>query len=272
MKLSIIILNYKTYGLLENCLKSILDNKPSYNFEIIIIDAESDTARLNKVSNIFNNIDIKPIPLKENLGYARANNLGLKKARGEYILISNPDTVVLPGTIDAMIKFMDENYKVGMLGPKVLNPDRSEQNSCFRFPKFMYPWYRRTFLGRSSRGKRWLDWFLMKNFDKRFVKNVDWLLGAFIMARKKAVDEVGFLDERFFLFLEDTDWCWRFWQSGWRVVYFPFAKVIHYPNRASSEQSLWRHFFKKTAWIHLVSWFRFYKKNIFKNKKYHSLN
>lgn len=275
MKLSIIILNYKSYSLLKNCIRSLLKNEPKCEYEVILVDAESDRVELNKIKNLKelekkNNFVF--LPLEKNIGYAQGNNKGIAKAQGEYVAILNPDVVVFPNTFDNLVEYLDKDSQTAVIGPKILNPDRSIQASCFRFPSFFYPLYRRTKLGKTKFGQRWLGWFLMADFDKNSIRNVDWLLGAFIVVRKKAIDEVGFLDGRYFLFLEDTDWCLRFWQSGWKIKYFPNSVVVHYPNRASRQKGIFHHVFKKIAWIHLISWLKYYFKNVFFNKKYRSLN
>lgn len=275
MKLSIIILNYKTYGLLKNSLKGLLKNPPDFVYEIVLVDAASDNIKLEILLNeVFPHrpANLKIIKTDRNIGYARANNLGIKQAQGEYVLILNPDTVIFEKTLDKLVFFMDKNPQAGMVGPKIINPDHSLQDSCFRFPTLMYPFYRRTFLANTKAGKKWLNNFLLKDQDRSEPFAVDWLLGACLLVRSKAIAEVGLLDERFFLFLEDTDWCLRFWQKDWSVFFSPDSQIVHYPNRASSETNIFKHLYKKTAWIHLVSWLKFYKKNIFFKKNYRSIN
>jgi len=209
---------------------------------------------------------------EKNIGFSAGNNLGFIKAVGEYILYLNPDTVLFKSGLDPLVKYLDKNKQVGVVGPKILNPNRSIQTSCFRFPNtFFYPLYRRAnFLNQIKKVKHWRDGFIMSDFARDEIRDVDWLLGACMLVRREAISEAGLFDERFFLFLEDTDWCYRFHCAGWRVVYNPEAWIIHHIERASDERSIIKSIRKKTAWIHIISWLKYYFKHIWRNDDYGS--
>jgi len=148
-----------------------------------------------------------------------------------------------------------------LLGPQLLNFNGTIQESCFRFHKPLTIVCRRTLLGRTSWGKKELARFAMEDFDRQSDKEVDWLLGAALMLRRQALNDVGPMDERFFLYFEDTDWCRRFWDKGWGVVYWPSAKMHHYHGRSSKRTSgVADLFFNKYTWIHISSAIKYFWK------------
>jgi GT2 family glycosyltransferase len=256
MDLSIIILNYQTKNLVKYCIKGIKSLNLNLDYEIIVVDNASYDRTFEMIREEFSGV--KFIQAKENRGYAAGNNLGIKQARGKYILLLNPDIVILENAIEKMYQFMENHSEAGLIGPKLNSPDGTLQETCYRFPKFIIPLYRRTFLGKLPFIKKHLDHFLMKDYDHQIARQVDWLQGSCLMARVKAVQEVGLLDERFFTYVEDTDWSRRFWQKGWQVWYLPEAKMIHYHEQASAGGLL--NIFKKSARIHIASWLKYFWK------------
>jgi GT2 family glycosyltransferase len=134
------------------------------------------------------------------------------------------------------------------------------QYSCGNFPDWHLPFYRRTFLGKTTLGKKWLKNYLMMDWDHNQNKEVDWLFGACLLIRHQALTKVGLLDERFFLYLEDTDWCRRFWENNYQVVYFAQAKVIHYHRRSSAENTGLTGLFSRAGRIHLSSFIKYFLK------------
>jgi len=201
------------------------------------------------------------LPFRKNTGYAKIVNVGLSKSQGDFLLVLNADIIVANDSLTKMIKFLEANPKIGVLGPQLLNFNGSIQESCFCFHRPLTIFYRRTFLGKTPWGKRELDRFSMKDFDRRQTKEVDWILGAAMMIRRQALLEVGQMDERFFLYFEDTDWCRRFRKNSWQVVYYPEAKMHHYHGRASKKTSaLADIFINKYLWIHLASAMKYFWK------------
>lgn len=258
MDVSIVIVNYNQKNLLKECLKGILLVKPKLNYEIIVVDNNSTDGSQEIIKNYESKIEnFKYIFNKKNLGFASGCNAGIKIAQGKYILILNPDIVVLENSIEEIYKFMEENQDVGIAGPKLLNPDHSIQPSCYRYPTLLIPILRRTFLGKFKWAKKKMDQYLMADFDHLKKKEVDWLLGACLMIRKKMLDEIGLFDERFFLYFEDVDLCRRAKAVGWKVYYYPSSEMVHYYQRASaSQQSI----FSKITWIHILSAIKYFLK------------
>jgi len=256
MDLSIIILNYKSKGLALNCIKSIKEaDLAGLEYEIIVVDNHSQDNIGEILSWQFP--DVKFIQNEKNIGYGPGNNLGLARAQGEYFVIMNPDTIAFPQTFKTLYKFMNDNPQVGVCGPKQYNPDRTVQESCYRWHSLLTPFYRRTVLGNFQFAKRDLDRFLMTDFDKQSISDVDWLLGSFLFLRAKAMKEIGYYDKRYFLYFEDTDLCRQMWQKNWQVVYNPMAEVIHNHNRASAKTPLYKFFTSPSARAHISSWIKY---------------
>jgi N-acetylglucosaminyl-diphospho-decaprenol L-rhamnosyltransferase len=156
------------------------------------------------------------------------------------VLLLNPDSLVLEGSLDTLVAFMDEHPDVGICGPKVRFPDGRIQLSCRRFPTWRSALARRTPLRSFMQRSRLNTDHLMADVDHDRVQEVDWMIGACLLARRAAIDQVGLLDEGFFLYVEDIDWCYRMWQGGWRVVYVPTAQVVHHLQAVSERRWLTR--------------------------------
>lgn len=248
MDLSIIILNYNQKNLLKQCLRNIKEANLNLDYEIIVVDnASTDGSRELLLTLNTQNQKLKIILNKKNLGFTKGNNCGIVAAKGKYLLILNPDVIVLPGSIEKIYQFMEEHPQIAVVGPRLLNPDKTVQLSCRRFPNLMMPIYRRTLLGKLPWAKKSLAKYLMEDFDHLKNREVDWLLGACLMVRKEAIEKVGLMDERYFLFFQDIDWCRRFWLAGWQVFYLAEAKMFHFHQRPSAQK-----FFNRLTWIHIL--------------------
>lgn len=264
MRLSIIILNYQARGLLKSCLKSIQNARLRLAYEIIVVDNNSGDGSLEMVRQTFP--AVRTIAAAVNGGCATGNNLGLLAARGEYALILNPDTTVFPNSIEELVVFLDEHPDAALVGPKLVHPDRSTQLSCFRFPDPLIPILRRTPLGRFDFAQRSLRRYLMKDWDHGSTQAVDWVLGACMLVRTRAIEEVGLMDERFFLYFEDVDWCRRFQAHGFRVYYCPTATLVHYHQRLSAENPGLRGIFSATTRTHILSGLLYFMKYRFQER------
>jgi len=257
MDISIIIVNYKCKGQTLSCIKSI--NEADFGglrYEIIVVDNNSEDG-IGYILK-WQYPEVVFIQTGKNSGMGGGNNYGIKKAAGEFVAVMNPDIIAFKDAFSKLYAFMRNRPDVGIAGPKQYNPDRSLQDSCYRWHSFLTPVFRRTPLGLLSFGRRDIDKFLMKDFDHNSIKEVDWLLGSFLFIRKKALDEAGgFDDKNFFLYFEDTDLCRRFWQKNWRVVYFPDAEVIHNHSRKSAEDPWYKFFTNPAARAHIASWVRY---------------
>ncbi|MDA2921794.1 glycosyltransferase family 2 protein [Patescibacteria group bacterium AH-259-L07] len=256
--LSIIIVNYNQKNLLRQCLRNIDEVHIGIAYEIIIVDNNSTDSSKDFLSSLTNN-KLLIINNSKNIGYAAANNQGIKLAKGKYILTLNPDVIVLRESIEKLFEFLEKNSDVAMIGPQLLNPDKSIQYSCCRFPKLYTPAIRRTFLGKLPVLKYELDRYLMLDADHTKIQEVDWLIGAVLMMRKSALDSIGLLDERFFLYFEDVDLARRIKKAGYKVMYYPKSKMYHFHQRLSDVQS-GASLFSKITWIHIVSALKYFIK------------
>jgi hypothetical protein len=276
MDVSIVILNYKQRGLVKQCIKGIVSSQPQLEYEIIVVDNASNDGTLEMVETVFTppeehqltlpvapSMKIPPIitiQAERNGGFAIGNNLGIAKARGTYIMVINPDIAVVPGSIEAMHLFMEQHSDIGILGPKLINPDGSVQHSCRRYPNFFTPLYRRTFFGHLPFARRSLDYYLMVDFDHVTSTDVDWLFGACLFIRTSVVEKVGAFDERFFMYFEDLDLCRRVWQAGYRVTYLVTITMVHYHQRLSAERSGLLGLLSHGGRIHVASGIKYFAK------------
>lgn len=263
--LSIIILNYRNRELLKLCLQSIsqhLTFRPS-EYEILVVDSEAQAETGEMMRETFPQVQYFPRP--HNTGYAAGVNFALKKAQGDYLLILNPDIIVTAGATESLLSFLKENPSIGLVGPQLLGFDGQRQNSRFRFYTPLTIICRRTFLGKWGIGKRELNRFHLENGSTGELVFPDWLMGSAMLTRKEAVSQVGLFDERFFLYFEDVDWCKRFWENGYQVVYYPKAVMYHYHQRRSRVGlGALDWFVRREARWHLTSALKYFLKHGFK--------
>jgi GT2 family glycosyltransferase len=255
MKLSIIIVHYRTRGLLKHCLQGLLDAKIGVEHEIIVADNASKDGTKEMCARKFPSVRF--LENAVNIGFGRANNAAMKEARGEYFVILNPDTCIFPGQFEKVLAYAESHPDVGVVGAKLMNPDGTTQTSCYRSPKWFTPLTRRMFFGNMPFGKRENARFLMTDFDRKETREVDWVQGSFMCVPRRVVDEVGGFDDRYFMYFEDIDWCRRIRASGRRVVYFPEAAFIHYHRRESDGGGLIQTLRRKTARYHIASWIQY---------------
>lgn len=219
MDLSIIILNYNTKELTRKCLQSVFASKSDYSFEVLVADNGSKDGSQEMVRNAFPEAIL--IENGGNWGFSKGNNAAIRQAKGRYILLLNSDTEVRAGTFAACISRFDEDKTIGALGCKVLLPDGSLDLACRR--KFPNPW--NSFL-RLFGFNKLSDYNINTPIDQE--TEVDAVTGAFMMVSREALDKVGMLDEDFFMYGEDLDWCWRIKSAGFKIIYFPKAEITHF--------------------------------------------
>jgi N-acetylglucosaminyl-diphospho-decaprenol L-rhamnosyltransferase len=228
MQLSIVIVNYNTGNHLNNCLEAIYKTNGILDYgNIVVYDNNSHDKSLIRAKNNFPNV--KYIGSHTNLGFASAVNKAVKNSDGEYILLLNPDVVVFPGVIDLMLRFMDNAPRCGILGGEILSPSGYRQPTCRRFPNYFNVVFGRRSLARrlfpdNSFSKR----YLYLNLDSNEPQKVDFVEGSLMMIRRKALEDVAFFDEHFFLYLEDADICYRMRKKGWETWWLPRTYAIHY--------------------------------------------
>lgn len=225
MELSIIIVSWNVKKELITALKSIQEYSPRCDFETIVIDNASTDGTSEMISGDFP--DVITIENKENRGFAAANNQGIEKSQGQYILLLNPDTILHSGSLDLLINFMDRNEDVGACGPKLLNADGTVQRSVRRFPTFRAALYRHTILNLVGLFRGQYRKWLMKDFTYDVQADVCQLMGAALLIRNSIIRQVGAMDEAFFMYFEEVDLCYRIRQAGWRIVFNPEVVITH---------------------------------------------
>lgn len=233
MDLSVIIVNWNAREDLGRCLTALREHAPRAEHEVIVVDNGSRDGSPALVARRFP--EVRLVATWRNLGFSAGNNRGLAVARGRYLLLCNPDCFVGPGTLDTLLRYADAHPEIGFLGPRLLNPDGTLQPSCRRFPSVGALLFRNTPLGRLFPRNRFAAGYLMERDARDAPRSVDWLSGACLLVRRAALEAIGPLDERYFMYCEDMDWCRRAHLAGWQVVYLPEAVAVHRIG-ASSDQ------------------------------------
>jgi GT2 family glycosyltransferase len=245
--------------LLRLCLKNLLALNFDFDYEIIVVDNNSADNSFGMVKKTYPSI--KLIDSKTNIGHAAGNNLGIKEAKGEYILLLNTDIIIADkADIKKVLNFMDKHPDASIVGPKLINGNGTIQNSCYRRYKFFTPIYRRTPLGEFKFARKDLQRHLMWDFEHNETKEVEWILGACMFIRKNFLDKYGYFDEDFFLYFADYELCDRAYNAGYKVYYYADTNIIHYHKRESAQGAIWGgigSFFNYTTRIHLKDWFKY---------------
>ncbi len=259
-ELSIIIVHYRTPEILKLCLASIREAAVGVNYETVVIDSATTRVGQDIVRERFPEVTL--LPFKENLGYSRGVNAGIKNSKGKYILILNPDVILTKGTAQKMLEYIKQHPDIGILGPKMLNFNGTHQKTYFSFYKPATVLVRRSgFLSKIKPFKKILDDFLMSGSDPSEIQTPDWLMGSALMISREALNKVGMMDERFFMYFEDVDWARRFWHNDYKIVYYPEAVMYHYHQRESKSRLGFFDaiFNRKTRW-HIKSAIKFFLK------------
>lgn len=242
--LSVVIVGYNSLRHLHICLPPLEENVATRGGEVILVDNASVDATQQAIPMEFPWVRL--LCNDGNRGYAAAVNQGMRVAGGDLVLVLNPDVIVRPGTIGRLAEFMQAHPHVGIAGPRLLNPDGTHQPSCRRFHTLSAMLSRRGPLRPFLRGTRWEARHLMLEEDPGIPQDVDWVLGACMLVRRSAIQDVGPMDEGFFLYFEDEDWCCRMWERGWAVCYVPAAEATHEYRRESDQVfgPAYRHFIR----------------------------
>lgn len=237
IKLSIIIVNYNTRDYLKKCIESVYETISGPGFEIIVVDNNSEDGSCEMIKSDFPNVHL--IENSANIGFARGNNRGIAVARGTYILLLNSDTRVLEDALEKMVSYLESHPETAVVSPRLVYPDFSDQGVARRFPTPANAIFgRKSVFTRLFPNNRYSKKYLVSlSYDLNDPFEVDWVSGACIMARKKVVEEAGLLDEKFFMYWEDADLCFRIKKNGWRVFCVPEAVVIHYEGKSTKEKS-----------------------------------
>jgi GT2 family glycosyltransferase len=271
MKLSVIILCWNDRKVIADCLESIYSKTASTEFEVIVSDNGSTDGSVEFIRGSYPKVHVIENGL--NLRFAKANNVGIRASRGEYVLILNPDTLIHDGTLDRMIGFADEHPAVGAFGCRVLNADGSYQVSARPFVSFKSEWIVALYLRWLGRVNEWFTSDGYPGWRGTTQRQVDWLSGCFILVRGDVLKSIGGFDEQFFYYYEDMDLCRRVWQAGKPIVYVPDATITHLGGQSTkgrfsplpfvldSEVTRYLYYYKyygrsgvrRVRWIRLVS-------------------
>lgn len=258
MALSIVIVNYNTEKLLKDCLQSVYAGANGTPMSIWVVDNNSHDNSVPMVKSHFPKVQV--VENAANVGFSKANNLVISQSRSDYILLLNPDTLIIEDAIERMVKFMEAHPKVGIAGCKVLNRDGTLQLACRRsIPTPRVAFFRLAGLSRLFPKSRVMAEYNMTYTDPERTHEVDAVSGAFLMIRKQVVEEIGLLDERFFMYGEELDWCLRAKRAGWTVMYHPDAQIVHYKGESTKYNS------RKAAIEFYRAMYLFHKKHFAKN-------
>jgi GT2 family glycosyltransferase len=233
LDVSIVIVNWNTKEILRNCLRSVYEQAGEIDFEIIVIDNASNDGSTEMVNNEFPYVIL--LKNAENRGFAVANNQGMAIARGRYVLLLNSDTVVLDNAIAKTVSFADHHKDTAVVGCRVLNPDGSTQQTCFMFPSMLNMFLSSTYLYKLFSNNSFFGRERMACWKRNDVREVDVVTGCFMLVKQDVIMKVGVLDERFFMYGEETDWCYRCKQAGWKTLFTPSAEIIHLGGESSKQ-------------------------------------
>lgn len=236
MDFSVIIVSWNAKNYLSECLQSLNKYSSKYDAEIIVVDNASTDGSPSMVQEQFPRV--KLIINENNYGFAKGNNLGINQSSGKYIFLINPDVIVKDECIEKMMAYMDVHPDIGILGPKILDPCGNTQRSCMEFPSLWNTFYSAFGLHIILGKFRFFGGQMMTYWPHNSIRQVDVINGCFWMIRKEALNKAGLLDERFFMYSEDKDWCKRFYETGWKVIFFPDAEAIHYGGASSSNSPI----------------------------------
>ncbi|PKN65545.1 MAG: glycosyl transferase family 2 [Deltaproteobacteria bacterium HGW-Deltaproteobacteria-12] len=229
--ISVIIVNWNTKALLLDCVASLYQTTRKSSLEIIVVDNASTDDSVVALNSMFP--QVHTVVNEKNLGFAKANNIGIKRAKGRYVCLINSDVKVLDGALDKMRAYMQTRSKIGALGPKTFFGDMQIQKNCREYPNLRNTFCEGFFLSSLFPTVHAFRGSMLNRNDYMSTMQVEGLAGCFIMVRREVVAQVGVFDERFFFYSEDLDLCKRIHDAGWQLVYYPGAEVIHYGGGSS---------------------------------------
>ncbi|MDT8301034.1 MAG: glycosyltransferase family 2 protein [Sedimentisphaerales bacterium] len=231
---SIIVVSWNTRDILRNCLKSIYEQGGEVAFEVIVLDNASTDGSAEMVKQSFSQVIL--IENSENRGFAAANNQGIAKARGRYVLLLNSDTIILDKAVEKTISFADTHPEAAVVGCRVLNQDRTLQPTCFMFPSILNMLLSSTYLYKLFPKNKFFGRERMTWWNRNDIREVDVVTGCFMLVRREAIEQVGLMDERFFMYAEETDWCYHFKKAGWKIIFTPAGEIIHLGGQSSRQK------------------------------------
>lgn len=225
LDVSIIIVNWNGKDLMRRCLDAVIATTRRVSYEVIVVDNASTDGSQDFLKQTYP--DVRLIENTDNAGFAGANNQGMAISEGRYVLLLNSDAFVGEGTIDTMVQFMDEHPDAGMSACKLLYDDGRLQPSAYAFPSLLTELYTALQLDKVFARSREFGKYLMTWWDFDEVREVDTVMGAFMLVRREVVDQVGVMDTSYFMYSEEFDWCYRIKQQGWKILYNPAVQTVH---------------------------------------------
>lgn len=245
--ISVIIVSWNARDYLRQCLTSLFNVSANENFEVLVVDNDSTDGSPEMVEKEFPAVSV--IRCKTNHGFAKANNIGIQNASGNYLCLVNSDVEFIENPFQILIDYMVSESSVGIIGPKILDSQRNIQRSWMRFPTLWNMFCRAVALDNLAPGSLHFGSYLIKNWKPDNPTPIDVINGCFWFVRKTALKQVGLLDESFFMYGEDLDWCKRFKEKNWQVVYHPGTSVIHYGGGSSANAPVRFHIEKQRAML-----------------------
>ncbi len=267
IEVSIITLNYNRENHLDTWITEFYKHIPNFSYEILLLDNASNPENFRKLHEKWSHKkEIRWIEFGSNLGFGKPHNEASKYARGEFLVFSNPDTLIPKNGIEPLIEFLKKHKDVGIVGAKLIGESGTIHDSYRRFMK-PYDWlikrlkplHKIKFIQNHVRN------FLMWDMDNTKIQTVDWIQGSSMVMRKSDFDAIGGFDDRYFIFVEDMDLCRKMWNLGKKIVYYPEVVWFHSDKRGSNSGSVFKDLFKKTAWWHLSSLIKYFLKWGIKN-------
>lgn len=268
MKLSVILVNWNTCDLTKQALVSVYKETVGIDFEVIVVDNNSGDASVEMIKKEFPQVQI--MENKENLGFGKANNQGLKIAQGDYIMLLNTDVVVLDAALNKLVSYLDQHTEVMMVGPRLLNKDLTFQHACRRMlPNPTNSFFYLFGLTKIFKNNKFVNEYKQYTIDPEITGPTQALSGAAMMFRQQVYNEIGGFDEAFFMYGEDLDFCKRVLDKGWKTVYVSEARIIHFGGQSSDKrrvksllnfyEAMWlyykKHFYKKHSIVfHFFVW------------------
>ena len=269
MELSIIIITYNSERVIKACLQSVYKNIKGISFEVLVIDNNSQDSTVEVVKNNFPQVVLSE--RAENLGFANGVNYGFKNSTGQSVLLLNPDTVLLGKAVGSLLHVLKNDQKTGIVGGQLLYPDYKIQASFGNYPSSLTELLQALFINKILPFGRYVSYNVFSKYWFSKVLEPDWVSGGFMMIKREVINQVGLFDEKFFLYLEDIDYCQRARQADWKIVYYPQAKIIHHHMDSSkkdhsavivSEVNSLMYYFKKnkldTTWLVFFIYLRIY--------------
>ncbi len=263
-KVTIAIQGYKNPEMLRLCLQSVEKFSDKSQTQVVVADSATEVDTIMLMREEFPQYTF--IPHRKNVGFGAMVNACLREAVGEYVFVLNPDTILEESTIGSLKDFMDTHRGVGMCGPAQKNFNGRWENTRFAFYKPLTILYRRTFLSRFSFAQRHLSVFEMRSRQSETRPYaVPWIIGSAMFVRRSAIEKVGPMDPRFYIYMEDVDWCRRFWENDLKVYYNPNISLFHFYGKGSAGKGFFVNvLFNKLTWIHISSGLKYFMKYAFK--------